>query len=578
MDYILPEDYTKLKEDPANLFSAIYNIKDKEKRKQILIDINHKDNVDICEYAFKAIENGHNALYLNALLGDIIGELKLNKESLLKYFKIVNQSLQGALFSSTQYLQIQSITVKQPNFAEEFLEYLSLLDGSFVFECIVEIILSLNKISLAEKHSRLLLMANSNNESKSICGINGLGRIEYPAEDSHELLNQTLSCFDSHIRQEHHMINGAITMSLRFLFSFGDKINLINLSKTNDPYILIEIVRFLYFEYKKISREYYFKTLLFSLTKINSDQIGIIKELDMLLYSMIESEFHIDLFIQFLLAWTKESDCEPDKIASLQILDMTFSGIQLKSAIFQKILLQLFKNDNILAPQLAVIIIAANALPMERAIYFDQNSLSILDDMGIIFICRRVLGYIIHLKTMISLFYSILLAKKDNKKIVDFICSCFIEYIGYNFPKTTIEFIEGILNCTGSDKSCIDILLTILDEIKQIDKERTEKHRFKELESSRGNYYLLYKEEWRKGQKTISTARKKSILDFIGSTSHIKYGKTASYYMNGNITESASFKGISFSMEMAYDYIIDPVRFNKDVYYFRTVTRNANCN
>jgi hypothetical protein len=177
---------------------------------------------------------------------------------------------------------------------------------------------------------------------------------------------------------------------------------------------------------------------------------------------------------------------------------------------------------------------------------------------------------------MISLFYSILIGKRGNKKIVEFIYNCYNEYIAYNYPKTTIKFFDGILSCTESDMSCKDILLAILENTKRIDNERTEKQKFKELEPSRNDYFLLYKDEWRNNQQNISLARKKSVLDFIASTSYIKYGKSASYYVNGNIAESAPFKGISFSMELAYDYVIDPVAFNKDIYYFRIVTRNEN--
>jgi hypothetical protein len=578
MDYILPEDYENLKNDPINLFSAIYNIKDKEKRKLFLIEINHKDNIDICEYAVKAIENGHNASYINIMLRNAIEELKLNKESLLKYFRLINQSSQGSTYSSIQYSQIHNISLKQPAFAEDFLEYLIPSNDPIVSQYIVEIILSLEQINNKEKQSKLLLMANSDVDSTSICGISGLGRIKYITEDDRKLVNKTLSCFDSLIKQEQHMINGAITNSLGHMYYLGDQIisRLINLSKRNDSYILMEIVKFLYFEYKTISKEYFFEPLLLSLTKVNSDQIGIIKELDTLLYSMVESEYHIELFIKFLLAWTTESDCKPNKISTMQMLDMVFSGIYTKYTTLQKIILLLFNNDNILSPQLAEIIITSNMLPIEQNIYFDSNSVSILDDVDIIFICRRILGYIIHPELIISLFYSILLGKKENKKSVGFICNYFNKYIGYNYPKTTIKFIDSILTCTESDILCKDILLTILENAKRIDKERTEKQRFKELEPSRNDSYLLYKEEWQSNQKYIELAKRKSIIDLIASKSYIKYGKSASYHIDGHITEGAPFKEFSYPMEHAYDLIVDPVGFNIDRFIFRNTGRNEN--
>jgi hypothetical protein len=578
MDYILPEDYIKLKLDPVNLFSAIYNIEDKEKRKQFLIEINQKDNIDICEYAVKAIENGYNALYISIMLGDVIEELKLNKESLLKYFMIIYQSSQGNTYYSIQYSQIHNITLKQPVFAEKFMAYLMQSDVPIAFQYIVEIILSLDRKN-NEKHSQLLLIANSDIDSKSICGINGLGRIKYQTEDDHELLNKTLLCFDSLIRQEQHMINGIITKSLGFLYSFGDQIipRLISLSKRNDSYILMEITKFLYFEYKNIKKEHYFETLLFSLTKVNSDQMDIIKELDMLLYSIVDdTNCQINTLVNFLLKWMSESDCNPRKIESLRLLDMTFHGIYSKKSVLQEMLLLLFNNDNLFAPQLAAYIITSNKLLNEQNIYFDPNSLSSLNHTDIIYICRKILGNFILPGIIISLFYSILLAKKDDRYIVELICNCFNEYIGHNYPETTIEIITGLLDSVELNISYEKTLQKILKNIKMIRKDRAEKPFLKELEPSKKDLYLLHREEWQTNQKYIELAKRKSIIDLIASKSYIKYGKSASYYIDGHITDATTFKEFSYSVERAYDVIVDPVGFDIERFKFRNAKRGEN--
>ncbi|MDR0448284.1 MAG: hypothetical protein LBH07_06410 [Treponema sp.] len=81
----------------------IYNIEDKDKRKIFLTEINHKDNIDLCAYAIKAIKNGHDAWLISISLEDIIGDLKLNKESLLGYFSIMNQVLHKKIPNTTRY-------------------------------------------------------------------------------------------------------------------------------------------------------------------------------------------------------------------------------------------------------------------------------------------------------------------------------------------------------------------------------------------------------------------------------------------------------------------------------------------
>ena len=579
MDCILHEDYLKIKDDPINLFSAIYTIKDKEGKKQFIIDINNKDNIDICKYAVKVIENGHDTRYVCLFLEDVIGELKLNKESLFEYFQIINQKLQEKIGNTTRYFEIQNITVNQPIFAEEFLEYLMLSDEPFVFNYIVEIILNLNTIDIQEKHSRLLLMANSNIETKSISGISGLGRIQYQSEDNQELFNKTLLCFDFLIKQERHIINGVIIKSLARLYLFGDQIisRLINLSKRNDPNILLEIVIFLSFNYKNIKKEYYFETLLLSLTKVNSVYPWIINELNMLLHSMVkDTNCQINLIVNFLIKWMSDSDCKPNKIASLHLLHITFDGIYTNINILQEILLLLFNNDNLFAPQLAAYIITSNNFQKEWKIYLNPNSLSDLSDIDILYICRKILGQFIQPDIMISLFYSILIGKKGNSKIVELICGCFHEYISYNYPETTIETVTGLLDKIEANIPCEDILQRILEDTKQIKKDRIEKKILKELTPSKRELYLLHKEEWQSNQKYIDAANKKSVMASLVSTSYIKYGKSASYYIDEQITETTPFKEFSFSMERNYNVIVDPVGFDIDRFYFQNIQRGEN--
>jgi hypothetical protein len=572
MDNTLYEDYLRFKDNPENIFPAI-NHENKEKIKQILIELNLNDNFDVCEYAVKAIENGINVFYINIFLGDIISDLKLNKESLLRYYRIINHSLQGDFVNHTQYDQIQHITTKQPFFAEEFLEYLMLFDEIFVFQYVVEIILYLDKFNIAEKHSRLLEMANSNIEQQIICGINGLGRIDY--FDNFDLLSKTLLCLDSLLRNEHHIINGAITNSLRLLYRLGNMITsrLKDLSERNDPFILNEITVFLYSEYKNINKESFFETLLYSLVKIDSKYLGRNNNIDLLLHSMISEKENLNLVIDFLIKWMTNSDCKPDKIESLQLLDCTFSGIFSNASILQRTLLLLINNDNIFAPRLASYIISSNTHSMYQDIYFDTNSLSEIGDADIVFMCRKILGYFIHSQTILSLFYSLLIRKKNNKKIVLFLTNCFIEYIGYNYPITTIKYFEKILCDKELDATLKPICNNILENIKSILKERTEKQKLRELVPSRKDIYLLYREEWQKEQKIDELAEKKSILNIISSRSYIKYGKATSYHINGNITDPQPLKCISFSMELPYDLYVDPIKFEEDGYNFRLAQR-----
>jgi hypothetical protein len=240
----------------------------------------------------------------------------------------------------------------------------------------------------------------------------------------------------------------------------------------------------------------------------------------------------------------------------------------------QKTLLSLLNNDNIYAPQLASYIVSSNSHSKYQNICFDINSLLSVNDADIIFICRKILGFFIHSETILSLFYSLLIGKRDDEKIVRFLTHCFIDYIGYNFPVTTIKFFEGII----CDKELTITLKTICNNILEKTKDRlreiTERQKLNELKPSRKDSYILYREEWRNNQRINKLADKKSILNIISSRSYIKYGKAASYHVNGNITEPQSLKCFSYSMELPYELLIDPVKYEENLYNFRLAERN----
>jgi hypothetical protein len=567
------EKYKIFKNNPDVLFSETDSDNEQEK-KQLFIELNHNDNIDICEYAVKAIERGDDVFYINSILDNIISDLKLNMKSLFKYFRIINKLMQSDLLSFKQYTQIQSITIKQPIFAEEFMEYLMLSNELFVYQYIVEIIMNLNKLDNIEKHSRFLVMANSNIEQETICGINGLGRINY-SDDNFDLLSKTLSCLDSLVKQENHLINGSVTNSFGLMHYIGDKAisRLINLSKRDDPFILMEIARFLCHEFEKIYKEIYFEKLLSSLIKVNSEYLGIIRYMDMLLYSMIKKGDNINLVINFLIKWMTTSDCKPDKIETLQLFKSTFSIIFSKLDILQEALLLLLNNDNVFAPRLAAHIISTNKHSKKQNIFFNIDSLLDIHETDIIYICHKILGYFIDAETILSLFYSLLIGKKENKNIVNFLSNCFIEYVGYNYPLTTIEYLEKIHNDKEIDITLRNIIDYILSKTKIFLKEKTNKQKLKELTPSRKDNNILRKEEWRINQKIDELTDEKSIFKQISSKSYMKYGIKFSYYMNGNITEPQQLKSLSVSMELPYSLLVDPVKFEEDGFNFRSFKR-----
>lgn len=572
MDCNFDDEYERLKKNPNDLFSDLYSRNDEE-RKQLILKLNREENIDICEYAIKAIEKGCNVWNVSLFLNDIISELELNNDSLFNYLKITCKLMQGDLLDNIPYIQIQNITNKQPAFAERFLDYLTLSEESFAIQYIVEIILHLVKFNIEEKHEKFIIMINSNIEHNIICGINGLGRIDYSYDL--ELLDKTLSCFDIHLIDEQQNIIRAIIFSLRLLYRFGDKIitRLVSLSERNDPSILSEILNFLYFEYDKIYNEIYFDQLFFSLIKLNCKYLGKNSHLDLLLYSIITKTKNVNLVINFIYKWMIESDCKPNKIDELQLLDCTFSGICSDVNIMQTTLFLLLNSDNIYAPRLASSLILSNGYYEFQNIGFNISSLLNANDIDIVFISRKILGYFINPKVILPLFLSLLVAKKKNEQIINFLKCCFIEYIGFNYPFTTIKYLEDVICDKKLDKTSKVLLNEILEIIKEISRARTEKIKLNEFKPSRKDIYLLYKEEWRQNQIINELADERSVLKLLSTKSYIKYGKAAFYHINGKTTESQPLKCFSYSMEEPYELHIDPVRLEEDSYNLKFAKR-----
>ena len=560
--------------NPLRFFEAIKNIKEKEKKYQVLIEISKKHNIDICLYAVKAIEGGFDAFLMNMLIVEVIGDIKLNKESLYVYLSLLSCSVQDPFFSYPQYRQIQIIASKQEDFAYEFLEYLQAIDEPLAFQYIKELILCINKINNEEKHSDFLLMVESGNEIKIICGLNGLGRLNYSPDDDIELINETLKLFDTMLIKNVQSINIELSRALGNMFSLGDEIinRIVSLSENKDPFILLEISEFL-FRYRKVVKDkLYFNKLLLSLTNIKCEYLRENNNIDMLLSSILEEDDNIYVVLDFILKWISNGNCSISSILDLQLLDMTLCIIYSKNTIFQKALLALFNNDNIIAPQLATCIITKNYSRNDR-INFDLDIITDLSNDDIIFIFSKILSCNFLPEILCSLICSLLLGKKHNTIIVDFLSDCFAEYIGFNYPETTIKALNEMLDILEDDENIASKINNILIKINEIKKTRYNNCKLKELVPSRKDCYLLYKEEWSQSQRTIEKAEGSSKLIKLLSKSHVKYGKSTSHYYNENISESEPFKCISYSFELAYNSCIDPVYHCINLNHFQNMKK-----
>ena len=192
------------------------------------------------------------------------------------------------------------------------------------------------------------------------------------------------------------------------------------------------------------------------------------------------------------------------------------------------------------------------------AIEFDRAVLDTATEADLLYVVRRMLGFLIEPKQMITLALSLLDLRNAKERVLPFLRWVLYEEIGYDYPGTTSDALKqraaqekdaDVKEQLGSIAAQLEADMSALEALP----------RLRELKVPMALRRDLAKARAKAMQSSIREAQKQSVFAQLVTQVHIKAGETSFQHYGESWTEPMHFASHSVSFEKPRREVLDPV-------------------
>ncbi|WP_298209377.1 hypothetical protein [Acidovorax sp.] len=192
------------------------------------------------------------------------------------------------------------------------------------------------------------------------------------------------------------------------------------------------------------------------------------------------------------------------------------------------------------------------------AIKFDRALLDTATEADLLYVVRRMLGFLIEPKQMITLALSLLELRNAKERVLPFLRWVLYEEIGYDYPGTTSDALKQRA-AHETDNDVRELLGSIAAQLEADMSALETLPRLRELKVPMALRRDLAKARAKEMQSSIHEAQKRSVFAQIVTQVHIKAGETSFQHHGESWTEPMHFASHSVSFEMPRREVLDPV-------------------
>lgn len=188
----------------------------------------------------------------------------------------------------------------------------------------------------------------------------------------------------------------------------------------------------------------------------------------------------------------------------------------------------------------------------------DKGHLDALGPADLLFLARRMMGYVHDRNQLTSLALSMLDSRDAKARIFPILRALLVDEVGYDYPGSTVEACKAAaVSCASADATAF--LSDVVDTLEQIGKSFSDLPHLNELRPPvrlRRQFALARAKQM---SDSLKEAQKKSILRQIVTEIPIKAGKGTFNYHNATYGPSMQMSSISHSIELPRREVFDPV-------------------
>lgn len=349
--------------------------------------------------------------------------------------------------------------------------------------------------------------------------------------------------------------------------------SLISLGTAGDQHALSASAKALFMNTVEMKRKANFGDWLHLLRKVLPSSTGVLDNFDHVLGQMIADPEQQQLAISCLTEWVEENakDVPRDKSVA-ELFDGTVGEIASRPELLSQVITDWFLSEGRQLAAAAAGLLSFLWVRKLREIEFSSSRLDGLEQGDLIFLVRRMLGFVTSEDHLSSLTMSLLKTRDAPQRAFGIVRSLLIDEIGRDYPSSTIEMLESANNSTtdanlsafySSAKKVINDRINVLDALP----------RLTELRSPSSLQRAFSKAQAKQIDAATEDAKKFSIMRQIATEIPVKAGVGSFSFRDDGFTEPTRFHSISTSISLPQRYATDTVGYSMRTLMYRIAKR-----
>lgn len=550
-------------EKPEKFYKSLIEIRDVNELIKICCDLKKDREIDYFDLAYKTIEVNYNVFSLSRVLEKIAYLSILDLENIIRLYELFYKRMLGDMARGTQYEITKNLVLHHAVFALSLLHKLQEINEEYTTFHITMILTTLHNEHKMNQYKQIKeYLDDTSDINKTLSSIEAISKIDLNPEEVNEVFESFNKINDLKLEK----LSASLIYSSNQLKDAYPKFKeiLLKLSKTDNKTVKFHISRILSFNNQDAVSENWYRECLFALTDTTSEELGIVDSLSYIFVNILNETNDYRVIRDFFIEWISKSDIVsnfPEKKLEYFIHEFASKYPEEHS----KFITEIFYSEN---DDFHIIV---SKLVTSETI-FDKDMIGKTTIQDLLYMCRKVLGYLYEFESMKNLVWS--LSKKDNltNSEQSLIVDVFSSHIGTYYPNDTFDFFKD-LDSKMLNKNQQAVVMQITKNLQNVITVYQQLPRLKELIPPSRETREVYKANQLSMGKVMKKAQQESIFSLLATTIHIKYGKGSFYNMNGEYTEPSYMQQISTSVSYPVTEEIHPIAAAIQRYHFRTAKK-----
>jgi hypothetical protein len=335
---------------------------------------------------------------------------------------------------------------------------------------------------------------------------------------------------------------------------------LVFLAQSGEQFVLAVVANFLFLNREQLKNSEHLETLVRSLVGLKPEFKGTIENFDWILHELYADPAHRELVFECLSAWTTQHGSR--KLRDAESIEL-----------FHQTILQIADDGDAL-PRLITYWLSADELQLAAACgglisffwvrgvkkpIFSKEILDTLSAPDLMYLARRMLGYVVSEEPLISMVFSMLNTHDAKSRTFELVYTLLVREVGRDFTHATLEAIKERTETANADEA--RLLNAAHANISAYIEAIEGLPRLQELRPPLQLRRLIALNRAREMRKSMDDANEKSVFRQLATETPLKAGVGWFSVSNGGVGETHRLQSFSANASLPRRALADPVGY-----------------